>query len=233
MRILIVEDEVFLAREIRKFLEKEGFSCKEAHDGKNAIEMINLQFFDLILLDLNMPDLNGLDILKEALLIKSSIAVIILSARNSTEDRIAALDSGADDYITKPFSLVELKSRILAIMRRKNDLKGNVIQINRIEIDIGKRKVTFNDQIIDLTRKEYDILSFLVLNKNKVVSRLQISEIIWGDILDERYHSNFIDVHIKNLRRKLSSYINCDFLETVRGIGFRLNEKDSSTQTTP
>ena len=131
---------------------------------------------------------------------------------------------GADDYLTKPFSLLELKSRIMAVMRRKHGIKGNIVTINNIEIDLDKREVTSDQQIIVLTRKEYDILSFLVLNKNKVVSRFQIGEHIWGDIIEENYNSNYIDVHIKNLRKKLSSQVKGEFLETIRGIGFRFNE---------
>jgi DNA-binding response OmpR family regulator len=131
---------------------------------------------------------------------------------------------GADDYLTKPFSLLELKSRIMAVMRRKHGIKGNIVNINNIEIDLDKREVVSDHQIIVLTRKEYDILTFLVLNKNKVVSRFQIAEHIWGDIIEENYNSNYIDVHIKNLRKKLSAHVKGEFLETVRGIGFRFNE---------
>lgn len=224
MNVLIVEDEVSLAKEVRQFLEGEGFNCDEAHTGKAASEMIFVNDYDLLLLDLGLPDYNGLNLLKESVANKSNSAVIILSARGAIEDRIKGLNLGADDYLPKPFSLLELKSRIWAVMRRKHGIKGNLIHINNLDIDLDKRQVSCNQQMIILTKKEYDILSLLLLNKNKVVTRLQISEHIWGDIIEENYNSNYIDVHIKNLRKKLASHIEGDFLETVRGIGFQFNE---------
>lgn len=224
MNLLIVEDELPLSKEIRQFLEKEGFKCDEAHTGRVASDKIFSNDYDLILLDLGLPDYEGIDLLKEAMKNKSTASVIILSARTSTEDRIKGLDLGADDYLPKPFSLVELKSRIMAVTRRKHGIKGNVIQIRGLEIDFDKRKVFFGNHEILLTKKEYDIFSFLILNKNKVATRLQISEHIWGDIFEENYNSNYIDVHVKNLRKKLAEHLDGDFLETVRGIGFRFND---------
>ncbi|MCL4481458.1 MAG: response regulator transcription factor [Bacteroidetes bacterium] len=224
MNILIVEDEITLAGEIKRFLEKEGFTCEEAHTGRVASDKIFSNEYDLILLDLGLPDYEGIQLLKESINNKNSASIIILSARSSLEDRIKGLDLGADDYLPKPFSLVELKSRILAVTRRKHGLKGNIFRINGLEIDFDKRKVFFGSTEILLTKKEYDIFSFLILNKNKVTTRLQISEHIWGDIFEENYNSNYIDVHIKNLRKKLGEYLEGDFLETIRGIGFRFNE---------
>ena len=223
MNVLIVEDEISLSGEIRRFLDKEGFKCDEAHTGRIASDKIFSNDYDLILLDLGLPDYEGIDLLKEAMKNKSTASVIILSARTAIEDRIKGLDLGADDYLSKPFSLFELKSRILAVTRRKHGLKENIIRVQGLEIDLDKRKVFFQDNEISLTKKEYDIFSFLILNKNKVATRLQISEHIWGDIFEENYNSNYIDVHIKNLRKKLAEYIEGDFLETVRGIGFQFN----------
>jgi DNA-binding response OmpR family regulator len=228
MNVLIVEDEISLAQEIREFLRSEGFSCSEAHTGKVASELIYVNEYDLLLLDLGLPDYDGLNLLREAIAGKSNLAIIILSARTSLEDKIKGLNMGADDYLPKPFSLLELKSRIMAVMRRKHGLKVNIVHINNIEMDLDKREVSCNQQVISLTRKEYDILSFLILHKNKVVSRLQISEHIWGDIIEENYNSNYIDVHVKNLRKKLAPHINGEFLETIRGIGFRFNELQES-----
>ena len=228
MNILIVEDEVSLGKEIRRFLENEGFNCEEAHTGKIASEMIFVNEYDLLLLDLGLPDYDGLNLLKETIANKKNSAVIILSARSSLEDRIIGLNLGADDYLSKPFSLLELKSRIWAVVRRKHGIKGNTVHINNLDIDLDKRQVFCGQQSIVLTRKEYDILNFLLLNKNKVVTRLQISEHIWGDIIEENYNSNYIDVHIKNLRKKLAPFIEGNFLETVRGIGFRFNEFENT-----
>ena len=221
MKVLIVEDEISLASEVRNYLEKDGFACDEAYTGRVASEKLFSNDYDLLLLDLGLPDYEGLELLKESIANKTDTAVIILSARSALEDRIKGLNLGADDYLPKPFSLLELKSRILAVMRRKHGIKANIITIKNIDIDLDKRLVTSHGNVVSLTRKEYDILSFLVLNKNRVVTRLQISEHIWGDIIEENYNSNYIDVHIKNLRKKLSDYIDGEFLETVRGIGFK------------
>ncbi|HZK95830.1 MAG TPA: response regulator transcription factor, partial [Prolixibacteraceae bacterium] len=195
-----------------------------AYTGKIASDKLFSNDYDLLLLDLGLPDYEGIDLLKESIANNSNTAVIILSARGALEDRIKGLNVGADDYLPKPFSLLELKSRIMAVMRRKHGIRVNIININGLEIDLDKRLVSSDETIITLTRKEYDILSFLVLNKNRVVTRLQISEHIWGDIIEENYNSNYIDVHIKNLRKKLAEYIEGDFLETVRGIGFQFVE---------
>jgi len=224
MHVLIVEDEITLASEVRNYLEKEGFSCDEAHTGKIASDKLFSNEYDLLLLDLGLPDYDGIDLLKESIANNSNTAVIILSARSALEDRIKGLNIGADDYLPKPFSLLELKSRIMAVMRRKHGIRVNIILVNGLEVDLDKRIVSAGGNTISLTRKEYDILSFLILNKNRVVTRLQISEHIWGDIIEENYNSNYIDVHIKNLRKKLGEFIEGDFLETVRGIGFQFVE---------
>ena len=224
MNVLIVEDEITLANEVKNYLVKEGFSCDEAHTGRIASDKLFSNSYDLLLLDLGLPDYEGIDLLKESIANNNNTAVIILSARSALEDRIKGLNLGADDYLPKPFSLLELKSRIMAVMRRKHGIRVNIININNLEIDLDKRIVSSGGVTITLTRKEYDILSFLILNKNRVVTRLQISEHIWGDIIEENYNSNYIDVHIKNLRKKLSEFIEGDFLETVRGIGFQFIE---------
>ena len=224
MYVLIVEDEISLATELKNYLEKEGFSCDMAYTGRIASDKLFSNSYDLILLDLGLPDYDGMDLLKESVANNSETAVIILSARSALEDRIKGLNVGADDYLPKPFSLLELKSRIMAVMRRKHGIRANIMNINNIEIDLDKRLVSSGGNMITLTRKEYDILSFLILNKNRVVTRLQISEHIWGDIIEENYNSNYIDVHIKNLRKKLSEFIKGEFLETVRGIGFQFVE---------
>ncbi len=230
MRILIIENEILLAREINRFLQKQGFKCKEAHTGKSALEYIHSQIFNLILLDSKLPDYEGLDLMEKMLALRNNLAVIILSAQSTTEDRIDGLNRGADDYLPKPFSLLELKTRILTVIRRKNNISGNILRAENIELDLFTRNVTCGEGLIRLTRKEYDILIFLMLNKNKVVSRFQLVESIWGDALGMDYNSNFIDVHIKNLRKKLSCHTTEDFLETIRGIGFRLNEINQENQ---
>jgi DNA-binding response OmpR family regulator len=224
MRILIIEDKPLSARELNRYLQKEGFNCKEARNGKTALELIHTQKFDLILLNINLPDYDGMELMKKILTLRINHAIIVISEKGTTEEKIEGLDTGADDFLPKPFSLIELKSRILAVMRRKNNLSGNILRIENIEIDLNSRRVTCNKNNIRLTRTEYNILIYLILNKNKVISRYQLIENIWGGILEQDYNSNFIDVHIKNLRKKMPSHLPENFLETIRGIGFRLNE---------
>jgi len=227
MHVLIVEDEIPLLKEVKSYLEKEGFICDEASTGMVASDKLFSNNYDLLLLDLGLPDYDGIDLLKETVANSKNTAVIILSARSAIEDRIKGLNFGADDYLPKPFSLLELKSRIMAVMRRKHGIRANILKVNKLQVDLDKRIVSYEGNSIALTRKEYDILSFLILNKNRVVTRLQISEHIWGDIIEENYNSNYIDVHIKNLRKKLGEHIEGEFLETVRGIGFQFNELNS------
>ena len=225
MHVLIVEDEKQLSDEIKKYLEREGFSCEQAYTGHVASDKLWVNSYDLILLDLGLPDYDGIDLLKEIVKSKKESPVIILSARSSLDDKIKGLDLGADDYLPKPFSLLELKSRIMAVIRRQHGFRENLIRINDLDIDLDKRVVLCKGQQLLLTRKEYDILIFIVLNKDRVVTRLQISEHIWGDIIEENYNSNYIDVHIKNLRKKIADLSGSDYLETVRGVGFRFNSE--------
>jgi len=224
MRILIIESEHYLARKINRFLQEEGFRCKEAPDGNSALELVKSQKFDLILLDFKLPDYDGQELIRTILSLSSNHAVIILSEKNTPEDRIEILNAGADDFMSKPFSLLELKSRILALIRRRNNIPWNILKIGEVEMDLNSRKVTHGKNLIRLTRNEYDILFYLAINKNKVVSRFQLSEKIWGESSGREYNSNLMDVHIKNLRRKLADHLPDDPLETIRGVGFRLNE---------
>jgi DNA-binding response OmpR family regulator len=223
MNVLIVEDERQLSHEIEIFLTKQGYQCDVAFTGKSASEKIYVNSYDFVLLDIGLPDYNGFTLLKEAKQSGKESAFIILTARGSTDDKITGLDLGADDYLSKPFSLLELQARMQAILRRRHGLKNNTIEINGFVLDIQNRTVSYKGDPINLTKKEFDILHYMALHKNRVITRIQLTEHIWGDVLEEDYESNYIDVHIKNLRKKLAGYGNADFIETVRGIGYRLN----------
>ncbi|WP_439883497.1 response regulator transcription factor [Pontibacter sp. MBLB2868] len=222
MHVLIVEDEKSLATELEHFLTKEHYRCDKAYTGHEASEKIAVNLYDFILLDLGLPDYNGLDLLKEAKELEHQPAIIILTARGAVEDRIEGLALGADDYLPKPFSLLELQVRMQAILRRKFNIKTNVIRFHGLEIDGSSRRVSFNETEVSLTKKEFDLLHYLLLHKNRILTRLQLTEHIWGNILEDDYDSNYIDVHIKNLRKKLAEYVPKDWLETVRGVGYRL-----------
>jgi DNA-binding response OmpR family regulator len=223
MNVLIIEDERQLSHEIEIFLTQQGYHCDVAFTGKSASEKIFVNLYDFVLLDIGLPDINGFQLLKEAKEAGKESAFIILTARGSVDDKVTGLDLGADDYLAKPFSLLELQARMQAILRRKHGLKNNTIQIHDFLMDIQNRTVSHNKNVINLTKKEFDILHYMALHKNRVLTRLQLTEHIWGDVIEEDYESNYIDVHIKNIRKKLATYGNSDFIETVRGIGYRLN----------
>jgi len=226
MNILIVEDEKSLAREIASFLEKENFLCELAFTGREASEKIAVNLYDFILLDLGLPDYDGLELIKEARKINSEASFIIITARGAVEDKVKGLNLGADDYLAKPFALVELLSRINAVARRKFNIKTEDIQLGDFLIQIQSRKLFCKGNEVELTKKEFDLLQYLILNRNKVLTRQQLYEHIWGNILDDQYDSNFIDVHIKNLRKKLNAHAPTPWLETVRGVGYRVTIED-------
>ncbi|MDR6940587.1 MULTISPECIES: response regulator transcription factor [Mucilaginibacter] len=224
MNVLIVEDEKGLALEVDEFLSHEGFTVEHARTKKSAEEKIFVNNYDFILLDLGLPDGDGFDLLKMLKgLDKREDAVIILTARGAVDDRVMGLEQGADDYLAKPFSLSELLARMHAITRRKHRLESNDINIKGLRVNIQNRTVMYNDERINLTKKEFEIFNYLVLNKNRVISRTNLTEHVWGDVLEINSDSNFVDVHVKNLRKKLSQYIPIDWFETVRSIGYRIN----------
>lgn len=221
MRILIVEDEKSLSNEIKQFLEKEEYNCDQAFTGSDASELIAVNPYDFVLLDIGLPDYNGLDLIKEAKEYNSEAYFIVITARGELEDKIKGFDLGADDYLPKPFSLLELLSRIQAITRRKFGHQSSIINFGDFALDTTKKNLTHNNKNIDLTKKEYKLLSYLVLNKNRVLDRLQLTEHIWGDFFEDDFDSNYIDVHIKNIRKKLSNLDDSNWIKTVRGIGYK------------
>jgi DNA-binding response OmpR family regulator len=223
MNILIVEDEKSLATEISDFLKSQNFLCETANTGMEASEKIAINLYDFVLLDLGLPDYNGLDLLKEARKSQSEASFIIITARGKVEDKVKGLDLGADDYLAKPFALVELLSRINAVARRKFKVTGTDIHLGDFTMLLQSRKLSCNDKDVELTKKEFDLLQYLVLNRDKVLTRNQLYEHIWGNMLDDQYDSNFIDVHVKNLRKKLNAHAPTPWLETVRGVGYRIS----------
>jgi Response regulators consisting of a CheY-like receiver domain and a winged-helix DNA-binding domain len=223
MKILIVEDEKTLALEMAEFLGKEGYTIEHAWKKSSAEEKIFVNSYDFILLDLGLPGGDGFELLHQLKQIGGrEDAVIILTARGDVDDRIKGLEAGADDYLAKPFSLTELLARMHAITRRKHKLEMNEINIHQFTLDIKNHSVCFNNEKINLTNKEFEIFNYLVLNKNRVISRVNLTEHVWGDILEINSDSNFVDVHVKNLRKKLSVHAPIDWFETVRSIGYKI-----------
>ena len=224
MKVLLIEDEKTLAYEVEAFLKKAFYICDMAHTARKGLEMLGVNPYDFVLLDLGLPDLDGLKVLQEAKKLNPDAAYIILTARGNIEDRIVGLDLGADDYLPKPSSLLELQSRMQAISRRKFNLNTHEILLGEFVIDLQKRIVSHQTNEIDLTRKEFDLLSYLLLHKNRVLTRMQLSEHIWGTFADDDYDSNYIDVHIKNIRKKLGAFGQVEWLETVRGVGYKIRK---------
>jgi DNA-binding response OmpR family regulator len=224
MKILIIEDERTLADEMETFLKKAFYVCDLAYTVSDATDKIMMNSYDFILLDLGLPDGDGLNLLPKAKKHNPEAAYIILTARGNLEDKITGLDLGADDYLAKPFSLLELQSRMQAIARRKFNLHEEITPLGQFKIDLQKRIVGFGEEQIELSRKEFDLLSYLFLHKNRVLTRMQLSEHIWGTYADDDYDSNYIDAHIKNIRKKLNAWAPTEWLETVRGVGYRIKK---------
>jgi two-component system, OmpR family, response regulator len=224
MNVLIVEDEKALNTELEIFLSNCNYICEACLNGTSASEKIATNLYDFILIDLGLPDYEGIDLLKEAKKYNPEAACIILTARAEVGDRIKGLDLGADDYLAKPFSLLELQSRMQAITRRKFGLKNSTVLLGDFSIDLTNRHITYRDTpVTAITKKEFDLVAYMILHKNRTLSRSQLSEHIWGSVVNDDYDSNYIDAHIKNIRKKLNVYAPPDWLETVRGLGYRIN----------
>ena len=223
MNILIVEDEKALSNEIYSFLRGENYLCEQAFTGREASEKISVNLYDFVLLDIGLPDYNGLNLIKEARKSGIDTAFIIITAHGTVEDKVKGLDLGADDYLAKPFALMELASRIQAVARRKFKISNDDIRINGFVIELQARRISFESKEILLTKKEFDLLLYLIINRNKVLTRYQLYEHIWGNTLDDQYDSNFIDVHIKKIRKKMSEFEPVPWVETVRGTGYRVS----------
>jgi len=225
MKILIIEDENELSRNMSEYLKAENYSCDIAADFKTATEKSEAFDYDCILLDISLPDGTGLNILKQLKANNRSEGVIIISARNSIDDRITGLNLGADDYLAKPFHLSELGARVAAIIRRRRFGGNKVIALNELMIDTEAKTVSVNKQPIDITRKEYDLLLYLVINKNRVISKNAIAEHLSGN--EEGFFDNFdfIYTHVKNLKRKMSAAGCEDYIRSVYGMGYKFEAK--------
>lgn len=225
MRILIVEDEEALAKDIAASLEKEGYSCKIAYKFEEAREQALMYAYDCILLDLMLPDRNGLALLELLQKEGNEAGVLIISAKGALDDRLKGLDLGADDYLTKPFHLSELNSRVKAIMRRKKfQTSRERVAFSDLELDLDDRSVLVNERSLSLTPKEFLILQHLVANRDRVLSKVTLAEYVWGDLVDEADSFDFLFAHIKNLRKKLEEGGSRTRIESIYGIGYKLTE---------
>lgn len=223
MKILIVEDELALQESIATYLQKEANICETASNFMEGSYKASLYDYDIILLDINLINGSGIDILKLLKKENKSAGVIIISANSSLDDKLSGLDLGADDYLTKPFHLAELNSRIRAVLRRKQFDGNDTIVFHEIKINTNAKTVYVNEEPIELTRKEFDLLLFFITNKNRVLSKEIIAEHLWGDHSDLLDNFDFIYVHINNLRKKLTS-VGAKYIQTAYGTGYRFKE---------
>ena len=223
MKLLIVEDNIELSKNIESYLSRDGSICETAFTYNQAIDKIISFDYDVVILDLMLPDGNGLDVLKTLKDESSEAGVMIASAKNSLEDKLDGLDLGADDYITKPFHLSELNARIKAIYRRKNFKNRKIIECNEIKIDTDACEVFVLETQIELTKKEYELLVYFISNQNRVVTKQSIAEHLWGDQADFYDSFDFVYQHIKNLRKKILSTGGGDYIDTIYGMGYKFN----------
>jgi DNA-binding response OmpR family regulator len=217
--VLIVEDEVKLARFVELELKHEGYEVSVANDGRAGIDMFYEVKPDIILLDLMLPQLSGIEVCRR-IRRESNVPIIMLTAKGEVMDKVMGLDSGADDYITKPFAIEELMARMRVALRHKTEEKtdDNVLKLKMLEVDTARRRVTINGEEVELTKKEFDLLVYLVQNKNIVISREQILNNVWG--YDYFGETNVVDVYIRYLRNKLDEKCGEKLIHTIRGVGY-------------
>jgi DNA-binding response OmpR family regulator len=224
MKILIIEDEYTLLKAIEEFLLVEKYVVEKATGYHSAIEKIMMYEYDCILLDISLPGGSGLQILREMKKENRTGNIIIISAKNSLDDKILGLDSGADDYLTKPFHLPELHARIKAVLRRKQQDGKQTVTSGNTETDFARRQVYIDGSLLKLTRKEFDMLAFFVTNKNRLITKDTLAEHVWGDNFDMADNFDFVYSQVKNLRKKLKDGHSDIVLENVYGIGYKLTE---------
>ncbi len=221
MKILIVEDEPSLNKSIVDYLTSQQYLCEQVSNYRDALDKIETYDYDCIVLDIMLPGGNGLQLLQSVKKSGKTDGVIIISAKNELDDKIKGISLGADDYLTKPFHLSELSVRIAAIIRRKNGMGNNLISFEEIVVDVQAHTVSVNNQPVILTRKEFELLLYLVINKNRVLSKNTIAGHMWGDDMDMADSYDFIYAHIKNLRKKLLAAGAGDYIQSVYGMGYK------------
>ncbi|MGA6120890.1 response regulator transcription factor [Sphingobacterium anhuiense] len=228
MKILIIEDENELAESIATYLSHEQYLCEFASSCSEALDKIQLYDYACILLDIGLPDGSGLTVLEKLKFQNKQDGVIIISAKNSVDDKIKGLQIGADDYLTKPFHLSELTARIYSIIRRKQFNNSNIIKQNELEIDLLAKTVTVSKDQVLLTKKEFDLLMYFVGNKNRVISKSTLAEHLSGDIADMLDNHDFIYAHVKNLKKKLTEAGCGSYIKTVYGTGYKWENNDQN-----
>ncbi len=221
MRILIVEDELSIANFVRQGLTEAGFAVDLARDGREGLDYALVADYDVYVLDIMLPKMNGLDLLRELRRQGDKTPTLMLTARDTIDDRVEGLDVGADDYLVKPFAFPELLARIRALLRRPPLQTGTVIQVGDLEMDTAKREVRRNGRFIELSPREYAVLEYLMRHPDQVLTRTQIGEHVWN--FDFYNESNVVDVYIGYLRRKIDKGNDIPLIHTIRGVGYRIS----------
>jgi len=225
MKLLIVDDEPDLLDQLAIALKHQRYEVDTAADGEAALDRLFENPYDLVVLDIMLPKTDGLTVLREMRMAGIRTPVLMLTARGDVADKVTGLDFGADDYLAKPFAMAELMARIRSLFRRSGEQMDAVLTVSDIALDTKTREVRRQDRIIELTPKEFSILEFLLYNKNRAISRFTLAEHVWGDAFDPFTMSNFIDVHLKNLRRKIDDSGENKIIRTIRGIGFIIEDE--------
>lgn len=224
MKLLVVEDEIGLRESIRDYFTDAGNICETVADYSSALQKINVYRYDCIILDITLPQGSGLDILQSLKQNRYPDGVLIISAKNSLDDRLQGLDRGADDYLTKPFHLSELRARVMAIVRRKSFDGNQTIVFNELTLDLLAKSVLVNNILVKLTKREYGLLLYFIANKGKVISKNALAEHLWGDGIDMADNFDFIYSHIKNLRKKMVDAGSKDYIQSAYGMGYKFTE---------
>ncbi len=224
MKILIIEDEKDLVEIMKNYLGSEGFLCESASSYFEAEDSLSVFKYDIIILDLTLPGGDGLDLIKLIKERNKEAGLLIVSAKNSLDDKIKGLDMGADDYISKPFHLAELNSRIKSLARRRHFDGTNELIFNEIKINVESNEISVNGEIIDLTKTEYDILLYFMVNRNKLITRESIAEHAWGDSISYADNFDLVYSHIKNLRKKIRQKNGGNYIHNLYGIGYKFSD---------
>ncbi len=225
MKILVVDDEQTLLDQLKNAFENQRYMVETAHDGQEALDKLFENPVDLIVLDIMLPQKDGLSVLREIRQTGIATPVLMLTARVATGEKIKGLDLGADDYLAKPFSMEELLARVRALLRRAAGQTNSVLQVKDLQLDTVSREVHKAGEPVKLTAREFSILEFLLYNKNRAVSRFSLAEHVWGDAFDPFSMSNFMDVHVKNLRKKLGDPGHGTLIRTLRGVGYIIKDE--------
>lgn len=224
MKLLLVEDNIHLAEDMVQFLVNNGFVVEHAATMNEGLEKINVYQYDMVIVDIGLPDGNGLDLIKEMKTREIDTSILIVTAKNAIDDKVHGLDLGADDYITKPFHKAELNARIRSILRRNKFSSSNILRMDEIKIDIIAAQTFINEKPIVLTKKEYDLLLYFMYNRNRVLTKESIAEHLWGDHIDQADSYDFIYNHIKNLRKKIITAGGKDYIKSMYGMGYKFCE---------